>query len=302
MKFKEMGCEAQPLDSNQVVGKCGPNDEGTEIIIGFDILPAHEGTETTVLTVCYDVERSANLWSRNTIWDEVNAQDHGNDSPFFNPDDYFDYDVNHYYTMAQQKETIAGIVRSEELADKYIGDFDSGLFLARGHCAPNADFIFYSWMDASYHFINVAPQWNIFNSGNWMYFEIGCRDFAVERSLDLVVYTGTHGVCQLEDVDGEMVDIFLYNGDRLPIPRFYWKILYDPLAGAGVAVVGVNNPHLTVIPPDYILCPPLEDHPILSNVYHPEDIQKGYMWACRVEDLAAAVSTVPDLPPMELLM
>ena len=23
-----------------------------------------------------------------------------------------------------------------------------------------------------------------------MYFEIGCRDFAVERSLDLVVYTG----------------------------------------------------------------------------------------------------------------
>ena len=58
--------------------------------------------------------------------------------------------------------------------------------------------------------------------------------------------SGTHGVCQLEDVDGEMVDIFLYNGDRLPIPRFYWKILYDPLAGAGVAVVGVNNPHLMV--------------------------------------------------------
>ena len=26
--------------------------------------------------------------------------------------------------------------------------------------------------------------------GNWMYFEIGCRDFAVEKSLDLVVYTG----------------------------------------------------------------------------------------------------------------
>ena len=118
MKFKEMGCEAQPVDSNQVVGrvpeldilkidnmvnnvgKCGPNDEGTEVIIGFDILPAHEGTETPVLTVCYDVKTSVNLWSRNTIWDEVNAQDHGNDSPFFNPDDYFDYDVNHYYTMA----------------------------------------------------------------------------------------------------------------------------------------------------------------------------------------------------------
>ena len=54
-------------------------------------------------------------------------------------------------------------------------------------------------------------------------------------------------MCQLEDVDGEMVDIFLYDGDRLPVPRYYWKILFDPLAGAGVAVIGVNNPHLTVI-------------------------------------------------------
>merc|ERR1712142_428712 len=302
MKFKELGCEALPLDSNEVVGTCGPNDEGTEIIIGFDILPMEEGIETTLLSVCYDTKTSVNIWSRNTIWDEVNAQDHGNDSPFFNPDDYFDYDVNHFYTMAQQKETIAGIVRSDELADKYIGDFDSGLFLARGHLAPNADFIFYSWMDASYHFVNVAPQWNIFNSGNWMYFEIGCRDFAVARSLDLVVYTGTHGVCQLEDVDGEMVDIFLYEGDRLPIPKYYWKILHDPLAGAGVAVIGVNNPHLMVIPPDYLICPPLTDHPILENVYHPDNIQKVYMWACRVEDLAAAVSNVPQLPPMDLLI
>jgi len=26
------------------------------------------------------------------------------------------------------------------------------------------------------------------------------------------------------------------------------------------------------------------------------------MWACRVEDLAAAVPNVPELPPMDLLM
>ena len=28
--------------------------------------------------------------------------------------------------------------------------------------------------------------------------------------------------------------------------RYYWKILYDPVGGAGVAVIGINNPHLEV--------------------------------------------------------
>ena len=34
---------------------------------------------------------------------------------------------------------------------------------------------------------------------------------------------------------------------RLPVPRYYWKILFSPSQKAGVAVVGVNNPHLKVV-------------------------------------------------------
>lgn len=99
-----------------------------------------------------------------------------------------------------------------------------------------------------------------------------------------------------------MVDIFLYLPDRLPVPKFYWKIVFDPDQGAGVAVIGVNNIHLKNLPSDYILCPPIPEHPILENVYYPDSLSRGVIWACRVEDLAAAVPNVPDLPPMELLM
>ena len=45
--------------------------------------------------------------------------------------------------------------------------------------------------------------------------------------------------------------------------------------------MGVNNPHLKTIPEDYKICEPVPNHPLLENVYYPEDIVKGYMWACR---------------------
>jgi len=300
--FGDLGCRAQPVDSLETGKSCGPYNQGTIINIGFDTNSNVEGVETVTITVCFDTITSTNIWSRHSLWDEISARDHGNDSPFFNPDDFFDYDVNHFYTMNQQRETIGEIVRNQSLADEYVQDFESEIYLARGHLAPNADFIFYSWMDSTYHFVNVAPQWQAFNGGNWMYFENGLRDFVEERKMDLVVYTGTHGVCQLEDTDGNMVDIFLYLPDRLPVPKFYWKIVFDPVKNAGVAVIGVNNIHLKSLPSDYILCPPISDHPILDNVYHPENLSRGFMWACRVEDLAAAVPNVPDLPQMDLLM
>ena len=39
------------------------------------------------------------------------------------------------------------------------------------------------------------------------------------RDVDVVVYTDTNGVLQLANVEGQMVEIFLYDGDKLPVPR-----------------------------------------------------------------------------------
>ena len=87
---------------------------------------------------------------------------------------------------------------SRELAEHYIQGGE--LYLARGHLAPNADFIFDSWRDATFHYVNAAPQWQSFNGGpgpsstsparNWATLEDNCRLLAVERGLDLMVYTG----------------------------------------------------------------------------------------------------------------
>lgn len=294
-EFVDLGCRHQPYDETQVAGTCGPHQIGTLIKIGFNVDSDMRGT----IEVCHDLQISRTLWAKHKLWDEVRASDHGNDRPSWDQD-YFNFDVDHYYKQITQKETIGQLVGSEDLADEYLPGGD--VFLARGHLAPNGDFIFYSWMDSSFYFVNVAPQWQCFNGKNWNYFEQGLREFIVDHTEDVVIYTGTHEVMQLQDVNGDMVQIFLYDGDKLPVPRFYWKIIHDPEAGKGVAIIGINNPHLKSVPPEMILCPKIPNHPLLDRLHeHVEDISRGYMYACRVEDLAKVVEEIPELPSMDLL-
>ena len=83
------------------------------------------------------------------------------------------------------------------------------LYLARGHLAPNADFMNYAWQDSTFTFIDLAPQWQSFNAGNWLDVENGIRYLAEYFYGTLEVWTGTLGLLQLEDEGGNMVDIYL---------------------------------------------------------------------------------------------
>lgn len=298
LQWKDMSCRSQPKDNVDELGECGPTGEGSLLRIGFQMTV--DGDASTIL-VCHDLNASATLWAQHSLWDEISAQDHGNNRPSFKQDSFFDYDVNQAYTKVSQIAAVAELVGSRELAEQYIEESGSNQFMSRGHLAPNADFIFYSWMDATFHFINVAPQWQSFNGVNWVGLENGARDFVVDKAIDAIVYTGTHGVMKLADVNGNMVEIYLHNKNQLPVPRFFWKIIYDPIGNAGVAVVGVNNPHVQEINETYQLCPALDNPTILDRVSQPENIERGYIYACRVEDLSAAVPEVPELPAMQLL-
>ena len=91
------------------------------IRIQFDVDPGMT-EEGVTITVCHDAEMAASLWARHTLYDELEAEDHGNNRPSFNPE-YFDFDVDYYYKTATQRETIADLVGSESLAGKKLHVF-----------------------------------------------------------------------------------------------------------------------------------------------------------------------------------
>ena len=104
---------------------------------------------------------------------------------------YSGYDINGMYTKNSQTEVIESLTGGAGLGQIYVLGGD--IYLARGHLAPNADFMTYAWQvrhpcpaihhpsssqDATFSFIDVAPQWQSFNAGNWLDVENGVRFLA----------------------------------------------------------------------------------------------------------------------------
>jgi hypothetical protein len=97
--------------------------------------------------------------------------------------------VNTLYTQAEQTKTIAGIVGSDALAGQYIVP-NTEYYLSRGHMAPDGDFIDAASQDASYYFMNAAPQFQTFNNGNWKYNINLCFNFSADNLTHKILIAG----------------------------------------------------------------------------------------------------------------
>ena len=53
-------------------------------------------------------------------------------------------------------------------------------YFAKGHLSPDAGFVYNVMQDATYYFVNVAPQFQSFNNGNWKSLEYAVRDLGVK--------------------------------------------------------------------------------------------------------------------------
>lgn len=168
--------------------------------------------------------------------------------------------------------------------------------------AAKADFVYGAQQRSTFWYLNTAPQWQTFNGGNWNSLEISVRRFAARRRLDLDVYTGVYGQMTMEDIHGKQQPIYLHaEGAVMSVPKFYWKVIYDPLSKRGIAFVGLNDPFIRLVTDDVYLCTDISERVEWLN-WRPRNITLGISYACSVTDLRKAVPVMPLLDVIGILI
>lgn len=293
--YKSLGCKTQAKETLKTLGKCSTG--GTLIEIGWQI----KSSFLKQITICHQQSTANTLYSSSVIRGaSILADDESNTRPPFRQGSFFaGINVNRAYLQTSQMATFTRILGSAELARRYL-DPSKSWYLSRGHLAPDGDFVDAASQDMTYYYINCAPQWQSFNNGNWKALETAVRNLASGRMTDFTIYTGTFGILTLADVHGQQKPITLSDG-KIPVPKYYWKVIHDPASGKATAVIGINNPYLTVITGADVFCPDVCNQ-VTWIKFERTRLANGYTFCCTVQSLRKIISYSPDLGNLSLLI
>jgi len=298
--FSNFACIRNPVHiARYSVSTCYDGTK-SHIEIGFEV----ESHFYKLIDVCFDDVLYTTLYVKSTIVSGIaGSQKQINRRCFVKDSFYPKMLVSTLYNQNKQLQTIGGLLGSKQLADKYI-DPTKNYYLAKGHLSAKADYVYGSQQCATFHYVNVSPQWQTFNAGNWKKLEYSVRDYADKKKLDLVVYTGTYGVATLPNVNGIETELYLYvesnNNKAIPVPKLFWKAVYDPKSQAGVVFVGINNPHVSDPKGDYLICTDVCSKISWVN-WDQKNIKRGYSYCCEVDDFRSTVKTLPQFTVSGLL-
>lgn len=299
--IRSITCSKYPYHTARYNGNTCLNQH-KEIEIGFDT-----GNEfITVIKECFDDNQQITLYSVFDLPRTISGYQSGYPRPNFVEDDFYNVGSNtveSLYKRVNQRKTINGLLGLDPSDEKYV-DNSNDYFLSKGHLTAKADFVYGSNQRATFHYVNVAPQWQTFNGRNWNNLENDVRGFAADRSLDLVVYTGTYNITTLPHSEtGEDIPLYLYvsgNVKAIPVPQVMWKIVYEPESKAAIAFVGVNNPYHDNVENDVVCTDVCDKIDWLS--WDASSIPNGFSYCCDVNDLRKTVDTVPEFEVNELLV
>uniref|UniRef100_A0A182SQL2 DNA/RNA non-specific endonuclease domain-containing protein n=1 Tax=Anopheles maculatus TaxID=74869 RepID=A0A182SQL2_9DIPT len=264
---------------------CG--NGGTLRNIGFDV-PGVGFVKH--FTVCYNAQTASIIYTKHTVnGDSIADSIVESYRPSFKvtgvPTSVL---VDSSYTIKSQQTRLTELLGSSTQAAKFV---NTGSYLARGHMTPDADGIFRTWQWDTYFYVNVAPQWQKVNGGNWLTIEKIVRSTADRLQSDVLVYTGAFDTLTLPHANGTQVPITL-NVNGIIAPKWTWKIIKSPSTNSAIAFITNNDPYRTSILPSELLCSDICQEYGWYNASF-ETFAKGFTYCCSVQSLVAKVDSVP---------
>lgn len=300
--WEEIRCSRSAKAISRFTGRtCNGGHEGE---IGFSI---SNRLFIPQIVFCFDQINQDTLYTNYEVISAINGAYRSTERPFFEEDPGFhkigSQTLQNLYNRNVQRATVNQLVGLPQGSTKYIQN-GQDFCLSRGHMAARADFFYPPQMDATFRYINSAPQWQPFNGQNWEAVERSTRDYASRNNVNLQVWTGIYGTATLRhEVTGNDTELYLYIGNgnkKIRVPALYWKVVYNPSSKKGVVFLGINNPYEQHVG-KHIICPDISDR-INWVSWDKKSIPKGYTYACTIPEFKRAVSYAPDLTVDGLLV
>ncbi|KAF7279605.1 hypothetical protein GWI33_007000 [Rhynchophorus ferrugineus] len=187
------------------------------------------------------------------------------------------------YNKAVQRIRFGSQLRSPSLGQKYVNNTS---YLARGHLTPHADFSMASSQVSTYYYLNTAPTWQSLNAGNWKSVEYTVRKLAKQHG-NLHVITGTFGTLKYPDIMDNPTEIYL-TGNEIPVPKYIWKIAYEPVKLKAIVFVMLNDPFIINNNKYSHFCSDVCRDNGFSNTGWRENA-KGLVWCCSYDEFEQIV-------------
>lgn len=250
--------------------------------------------------MCFDDTNYSTSYVNYTLVEGIQRRQDSQQSRNFDEADYYTNlpdSPETYYTCSNQQRTIGTIIGSS-LVNQYIKCSNNINYLTKAHLAATFDFVYGAQQRSTMYHVNVVPMWHSIKNGNWMNLGEEIRQYASNTSRevsDLIVYSGTLGVTNLAN---RGIYLGRDNNDSpvLPVPKWVWKLVYEPGTKEGIVFLVVNNPYVM-----QFICSCVCAQTKWTLAWNRQDMNKGYVYCCTVGNFRRVFSGLPNFEVTGLL-
>ncbi|XP_064087757.1 uncharacterized protein LOC135202338 [Macrobrachium nipponense] len=314
IKWSDLGCGSKPRPSvERMLASCGKASSSSSSSSSLPLRgtsysvewPIAEDLAVPQISICFNEDTETALYTQHKLQGRsIGAKIVAPDRPGFKKESMFSVRIDNVYGKDTQKSLFL-----ELLQDRSHLTAKKEHYLARGHLAPDSDFVLEPEQDATYFYANVVPQWQAINNGNWKSLENSVRELADNRGRTFEIWTGIYDVLHLPSASGDSVELFLGLSEQqrlIPVPALMWKVVHDPTSKTAIAIVVVNdvkgfgagsNPSIDLHEP------PCSD--LCSRVtwvdWDTSDLSSGLTFCCSVPEIRKKIPVVPNLGSVGIL-